>query len=155
VAHAQRLRVARHSLALLARQLNFTTKPLVPSPSSLDVQAVGSRTPSIVSTGSKPRQGRVALPRPAPAPRAPLGPPSALPPVAPGMPGMPGAAGSGSMGSSHGPLDAWQLLERGRLWADAARGPGVASGALYQRRTTLVEVAPAGVPGGRPPFTPD
>jgi hypothetical protein len=53
------------------------------------------------------------------------------------------------MGSSHGPLDAWQLLERGRLWADAARGPGVASGALYQRRTTLVEVAPAGVPHGR------
>jgi hypothetical protein len=151
VAHAQRLRVARQSLALLARQLTFTTRPLVPSPPSFDTQSARSRTPAIVGTDSGPRPGRAALPRPSPAPRAPLGPPSALPPVPPGVPG----AGSGSMGSGHGPLDASQLLERGRLWAASARGPGVLSGALYQRRTTLVEVAPAGVPGGRPPFTPD
>jgi hypothetical protein len=154
VTHARRLQVTRQSLALLAGELKHTAKPLpVAQPMTV---ASSTRPPLratyIVRTGSRPGPALPALPRPSTAPQVPVSPPSALPPV---PLGATGSSSSGAMGSAHGAFDPSQLLERARLWASALGGPGVLNGALYQHQTMLVEVAPAGVPGGRPAFTPD
>lgn len=149
VAHARRLQVTRQSLALLAGEMKHTAKPLpATQPKMTSPERPPTKVAYIVRTGTAPG-ARPARPVPAPVPQVPINPPPALPP------GATGSSGGGAMGSGHGPFDPSQLLERARLWASAVGGAGALGGAQYQHQAAWVEAAPAGVPGGRPAFTPD
>jgi hypothetical protein len=81
--------------------------------------------------------------RPASLPAPLSAPPTPLPPS------------SGALGSGHGPFDLSQQLERSQLWAVVAVAAGAAAAATGRLRLSMLCVAPAGVCGRRPPFTPD
>jgi hypothetical protein len=101
-------------------------------------------TSSSASTRARARHldGDVPV-RPASLPAPLSAPPTPLPPS------------SGALGSGHGPFDLSQQLERSQLWAVVAVAAGAAAAATGRLRLSMLCVAPAGVCGRRPPFTPD
>jgi hypothetical protein len=99
-------------------------------------------TSSSASTRARGLEGETPM-RPASLPAPLSAPPTPLPPS------------SGALGSGHGPFDLSQQLERSQLWAVVAVAAGAAAAATGRLRLSMLCVAPAGVCGRRPPFTPD